>query len=242
MKSTKGKNQRALVLGISKYPPPISQLPGVAADVSAMAALLGSKHGVFPKKSITVLTDKAADRQAVLDSLQAVFGGASPDDTIFVYMAGHGDVENGDYFFIAYDTDVDRIPETGVPLTALKGLFDRTKSRQVCLWLDFCHSGGILKQRRVSVADEWTIIKRTLHVVQGQGKVIYAACNPSQSAYEDPSIGHGLFTHALLRGLRGDAAANGEVTVSSLYDFIDREIGSHRQRPQFSGIFKAASC
>ena len=231
----KTRNQRALVLGISKYPPPISKLPGVAADVSAMATLLGGNHGVFSKKSITVLTDKQATRQAVSDKLQAVFDGASPDDSVFVYMAGHGDVENGDYFFIAYDTALDRIPHTAVPLKTLKGLFDRTKSRQVCLWLDFCHSGGILTRRKASVTDDWTVIKRTLHVVQGQGKVIYAACNPSQSAWEDSTIGHGLFTHALLRGLRGDAVANGEVTVSSLYDFIDREVGSHRQRPEFFG-------
>ena len=231
----KTRNQHALVLGISKYLPPIPALPGVAADVSAMAALLGGSHGVFPKRSITLLADKQANCQAILDNLREVFGGASPDDTIFVYMAGHGDMENGEYFFIAYDTDVDRIPETGVPLKTLKSLFDRTKSRQVCLWLDFCHSGGILTRRRVAATDDWAAIKRTLHVVQGHGKVIYAACNPNQSAYEDPKIGHGLFTHALLRGLRGEAIANGEVTVSSLYDFIDREVGSHRQRPEFFG-------
>ena len=231
----KPQNQRALVVGISKYPSPITKLPGVAADVSAMAALLGGNHGVFRKSSIVVLTDKQATRQAILDHLKAIFDGASPDDTLFVYMAGHGDVKNGEYFFIAHDTDLDRYTDTAVPLKTLKGLFDRTKSRQVCLWLDFCHSGGILTARRVSADDDWSVIKRTLHVVQGQGKVIYAACNPSQSAYEDSTIGHGLFTHALLRGLRGEAAPDGEVTVSSLYDFIDREIGSHRQRPEFFG-------
>jgi len=231
----KTRNQRALVVGISKYPRPITKLPGVAADVSAMAALLGGNHGVFSKRAIKVLTEKQANRQSILDNLKAVFDGASSDDTIFVYVAGHGDVENGDYFFIAYDTAIDRITETAIPLKKLKSLFDRTKSRQVCIWLDFCHSGGILAQRRVGTTDDWSVIKRTLHVVQGQGKVIYAACNPSQSAYEDSTIGHGLFTHALLRGLRGQAVANGEVTVSSLYDFIDREVGSHRQRPEFFG-------
>ena len=195
----------------------------------------GGNHGVFRKSSIVVLADKQATRQSVLDRLEAIFDGASPDDTLFVYMAGHGDVEKGEYFFIAHDTDPARVPHTAVPLKTLKGLFDRTKSRQVCLWLDFCHSGGILRARRVSASDDWSVIKRTLHVVQGQGKVIYAACNPSQSAYEDPAIGHGLFTYALLRGLRGEAVANGEVTVSSLYDFIDREVGSHRQRPEFFG-------
>jgi hypothetical protein len=141
----------------------------------------------------------------------------------------------GEYFFIAYDTDLADMPATAVPLKAIKRMFDGAKSKQVCLWLDFCHSGGILARRAAAVDDDFSIIKRALQVVQGQGKVIYAACSPSQSAYEDPKIGHGLFTHALLLGLRGKAIANREVTISSLFDFIDREVGSHRQRPEFFG-------
>ena len=102
------------------------------------------------------------------------------------------------------------------------------------LWLDFCHSGGILA-RSSTGRDDRDIINRTLSVVHGRGKVILAACTESQSAYEDSSIGHGLFTDALLRGLKGDAEAGGEVTANSLFDFIDREVGSHRQRPMYFG-------
>ena len=49
------------------------------------------------------------------------------------------------------------------------------------------------------------------------------------------SWGHGLFTGALLRGLKGEAANKGEVTVNSLYDYIDRQMGSERQRPMMFG-------
>ena len=45
----------------------------------------------------------------------------------------------------------------------------------------------------------------------------------------------GLFTEALLRGLRGEAGNKGEVTVNSLYDYIDRRLGSARQRPMMFG-------
>ena len=72
-----------------------------------------------------------------------------------------------------------------------------------------------------------------MKVVQGEGKLIYAACTPEQKAYEDNS--HGLFTHALLRGLQGDAKVDGEVTANSLYDYIDRTMGSTRQRPMMFG-------
>ena len=40
--------EKALVIGISDYPPPIRKLPAVANDVREMARLLGSDQGQFP--------------------------------------------------------------------------------------------------------------------------------------------------------------------------------------------------
>jgi uncharacterized caspase-like protein len=74
-----------------------------------------------------------------------------------------------------------------------------------------------------------------LKVVQGQGKLIIAACTPAQSACESAAVGHGLFTGALLRGVKGKVASGGEVAVNSLFDYIDRKMGSNRQRPMMFG-------
>ncbi len=231
-----GQKQAALVVGISNYLSPIDSLPAVASDVQAIGKILKSKDGVFRSGDVTALTERSATREKILASMRETLAGASADQTVFVYLAGHGHVEKGQYYYIAYDTEVDRVAETGVPLARIKALFDASKSHRVFLWLDFCHSGGILvRGRRPPMPDDRFVIERAISVVQGQGKVIVAACSPSQYAYEDQTIGHGLFTDALLRGLRGGAKVNGEVTANSLYDFIDREIGSTRQRPVHSG-------
>ncbi len=44
-----------------------------------------------------------------------------------------------------------------------------------------------------------------------------------------------MFTDALLRGLKGEAANKGEVTINSLFDYIAREMGSDRQQPMIFG-------
>jgi hypothetical protein len=227
--------QRALVVGVSAYPPPISKLPAVAADVRGIAKLLSSRNGVFPSSAVTVLADAAATGKAVLAALRKTFSGAKADDTIFVYFAGHGGVEKGAYYYLAHDTAHDRLAETGIPLAEIKRLFDRTASKRVFVWLDCCHSGGILP-RATTAKTDISVIKREIGVLQGEGKIIVAACTPEQSAYEDSTLGHGLFTHALLRGLKGEAkSAHGEVTASSLYDFIDREVKHPAQQPVFFG-------
>jgi hypothetical protein len=226
-----GTGQQALVVGVSDYPDPDDRLPAVAADVREMAKVLSSKHGVFPANGVAVLADKQATRDKVLAALRSVFSGSAAAETVFVYLAGHGVVIGGRYYYVAYDTNSEA---TAVPLTEIKALFDATKSRRAFLWLDFCHSGGILA--RGGSPGDIAAVKRAIGVVSGHGKVIVAACTPTQSSYESSALGHGFFTHALLRGLRGEAkSAQGEVTAHSLYEFIDHQVANSRQQPVFFG-------
>ena len=223
-------NQRALVIGVSDYPNPADRLPAVAADVREMAKVLSSKYGTFPAKGVTVLADKQATRDKVLAALRSAFGGSAVE-TVFVYLAGHGVEIGGSYYYVAYDTISEA---TAVPLAEIKAIFDGTKSRRAFLWLDFCHSGGILA--RGGKSGDIAAVRRAIGVVSGYGKVIVAACTSAQSSYESSTIGHGFFTHTLLRGLRGEAkSAQGEVTAHSLYEFIDHQVANPRQQPVFFG-------
>jgi hypothetical protein len=226
--------QRALIVGVSDYCPPVTSLPAVANDVREMAMLLTSKNGAFDKEAVSTLADKGATRDAIFAGLSEVFSKATANETVFVYFAGHGTVSGQTFFFLPHDVDVHDIENSCVPLTTIKSLFDRCRSQRVFLWLDFCHSGGILA--RGFQGDAMTTLRRTLEVSQGRGKVIVAACTSSQSALEDSAIGHGLFTHALLRGLKGEAkSVQGEVTAGSLYEFIDRHVAGPEQQPVFFG-------
>lgn len=228
--STRG----ALVVGVSAYAPPVNALPAVANDVREMAKLLGSKNGAFPQSSVKSLTDRTATRAAILGALENVLLEAQTDETVFIYLAGHGTARDGKYYYLPFDVDRNDIEGSCVQLANVKSLFDQSKSRRVFLWLDFCHAGGILA--RGSEDSALNSLRRTLEVVSGQGKVIVAACTSNQSAFESSSLGHGLFTHALLQGLKGDAkSAQGEVTASSLYDYIDHQISNTDQQPVFFG-------
>ena len=227
--------ERALVIGISDYPPPIRKLPAVANDVREMAKLLSSDKGQFPSKNVQCLADGEATHQAVLEGIEATFSGVQADDAVFAYLAGHGAVVAGEYYFIAHDTTAQGIAINGVPLKRLKAAFDSSPSQRALMWLDFCHSGGIIPRDLGIEVDDREVISRALEVVQGQGKLIVAACTPGQKAYESAAVGHGLFTEALLKGLKGDAANKGEVTINSLFDYIDKQMGSDRQRPMMFG-------
>lgn len=221
--------QRALVVGVSSYPLPISTLPGVANDAAAMAELLGSPQSRFRDGEVVVLTDAQATGAAIREQLASVLGGAGKDDTVFVYMAGHGTVVNKAYYFLPHDTVPANIADSGLPLVGLRDLFDGCRSRRVFVWLDFCFSGGIIERSADAdhVAEEQEVIARTLRVAKGAGKLIVAACTAEQTAKEPKhgAVKHGFFTLALLEGLRGKAAnSDNEVTASSLYEYVVKRV------------------
>jgi hypothetical protein len=232
---SKTGREKALVIGISNYPSPIRPLPAVANDVLEMSTLLGSDKGQFSAQNVLRLTDSEATSKEVLKALETTIAKVQPDDAVFAYLAGHGAVQKDKYYFVAHDTNIEKLPSTGVPLTKIKQAFDNSPSQRAFLWLDFCHSGGIIPRDLAGEEEDRDVIERTLKVAQGQGKLIVAACTPSQSAWESPTVGHGLFTDALLKGLKGDAANKGEVTINSLFDYIDKTMGSDRQRPMMFG-------
>jgi hypothetical protein len=167
---SKTGRERALVIGISDYPPPIRKLPAVANDVREMATLLGSDKGQFPAQNVLRLTDAEASTQKVIEAIETTFSKVQPDDSMFAYMAGHGAVVGGDYYFIAHDTNAQDIRTSGVPLTKIKAAFDASPSQRAFLWLDFCHSGGIIPRDLTVEPDDPEVISRALAVVQGQGK------------------------------------------------------------------------
>ena len=109
--------------------------------------------------------------------IEGTFSGVQADDAVFAYLAGHGEVVAAEYYFIAHDTTAQGIAINGVPLKKIKEAFDASLSQRAFLWLDFCHSGGIIPRASLS----WTGRPRghqpgRLEVVQGQGKLIIAAC------------------------------------------------------------------
>ena len=230
-------NSRALVVGVGNYPAGITRLPAVAADAQAVVKLLGSDRGAFDPARMTLLADTSATRDQVLATLRDTLAGASRDETVFIYFAGHGSVApDGCYYFVPYNGNFDSLAATGVSLTEIRKLFEQSPCARLFMFLDFCHSGGILARGVAEPAaeDATTNVARTLEVLRGKGKVILCACTADQRAYENAS--HGRFTGKLLLGLQGEAAnQNGEVTVSSLHDYLDEQMGSAAQTPMFYG-------
>jgi len=93
----------------------------------------------------------------------------------------------------------------------------RINCRKV-IFLDVCHSGQ---------ATETNVIRRL--IPDGQGPFIMAACEQNQLSYEDPKVGHGLFTYSLMQAMgpdfrRLDKDSSGEMTCKQLFRYVDKKL------------------
>lgn len=216
--------KRALCIGVSDYNSLAPDLPGVANDVNEIATLLAGDDGSFGS-NLSIVLDSEATKSRIVEEIEAIFV-ADQNDELLVYMAGHGTEDNEHYYFVPFGSQAGHVEEWAFPLTQLKTLFDSSKAKRILVFLDFCHSGGIVPRSASSATKDMTeVLSRDITITGGTGKMIYAACTEHQSSYEHPIDEYGYFTKAVAEGLRGAAAnANGEITPNLLFDFVSEQL------------------
>lgn len=220
---------KALLIGVNKYKDKtFRNLNNVTNDILGIGGILGNSSVDYGQRN---LLGTEATKDNIIQSLEAFFG-CNNEDTVFLYWAGHGS-SDGNGFFIAYDTENDNKRNTAVEMSYIKELIENTSAKAVVVMFDCCYSGTVAR----GASDFKATIERSLHVT-GNGKVIIAACDYYQEAYELDNENHGRFTYHVLQGLEGKAAdIKGNVNVFDLYSYVSSEMSQYPnlQTPVFNG-------
>jgi formylglycine-generating enzyme required for sulfatase activity len=214
-------NAYAVVVGISQYSEEvIPKVPYAVKDAQAIAALLETQAGI-PKTHIKVLTDS----KATLSGLRNHLGDwlrmrAKADATVYVYFAGHGtpNLQTQSGAIVPWDGHPD-FPAGLYPLKELEDTLGTLPTKDVIVFLDSCFSGGAGR----SVLPKGARPMGLQYPVLAQGNVmVLAAATGTQISSDYDKAGHGLFTHYLLAGLRGEADADkdGLVTLTEIFPFV----------------------
>lgn len=222
-----------LAVGVEKYPDADMALKHSVSDANAIAEEIATraqplfKRGVFAPK---VLKDKDADLKGIEQAFQELKKEMKPQDTLVIFLAGHGEapVAKG-YTFLPWDFKRGAVGDAGEGLSEarLRRILEQSPTNTLIL-ADTCDAGG--------AAD---MIETAYQRMSGVSKhVVIGASRRFQFAKEGYQ-GHGVFTAALLRILRGKAPADEDprlrvtdlrALVAKEVDKISRELGDSRQR------------
>lgn len=204
--------KQALVVGIDKYEHPFQPLNGCIKDAMGLVKVLennqdGSSNFVCERLYHDVT------RTRLKDAIQNFF--KEPHDISLFYFSGHGSTTEFGEFLIPKGA---KHEEDGIPLRYLVEQANESKSDNVIIILDCCYSGGIINIQASSRA----------------GLSILTASRGDQRAVEKRTgnITEGVFTKFLLDGLEGGAAdVLGNVTLLSIYAYVEQAFGRTKQRP-----------
>jgi len=194
-------------VGINRYADESMNLNLAAGDARTMAGLFQQRGPVlYNEVHTTTLLDEEATAPAILQSLRDLAKKARPQDTVAVFLAGHGTVVGRQYYFLPHEfqrqadsleEDVHglglsaaRIQETLVAIPALKRI----------VVFDTGQSGGRVGLARTA-RDPFAFRGAIERLSRSSGAFMMAAAAASDQAQEVPDLGHGVLTYTLLAGL-----------------------------------------
>jgi hypothetical protein len=217
----------AIVVGTSTFADPSLQLTFPAKDARNFAAAL--KLGAdrlygAPNVSIRVLTSDAASpdglptKANIRSAFDSVHKRAKPEDTLVVYLSGHGTMSPSDrdlYYYLTADArtfDVEKDPAlkdvSTVSSTELLAWLRepvKTMPGKEVIILDTCAAGGAgealsqLTLKREIPPDQ----RRAIEMLKDStGTYILMGAAADAVSYEASKYGEGLLTYALLEGMR----------------------------------------
>jgi hypothetical protein len=149
---------RALLVGIDAYRPPFQPLKGCVQDTKEIEKLLLSNYD-FAAPSISILTDEAATKIAVIERLGWLLHGVKPGDRILFYFSGNGakartqhpEAEPDGYDelicpvdFVWFDDD------HAIRNKEFEEIFSSIPSGVSFIWIsDSCYSGGLVRESMI---------------------------------------------------------------------------------------------
>lgn len=240
------RNLWAVVVGVGRYDDStIPRLRYTVPDAEAIYQTLVNVAGL-KREHVMLLTDKT-ERKPTLRNIRWALGtflsrSASKDDTVLIFFAGHGapeidprGIERDGFakYLIPSDAEADDLYSSALPMDELETIFSRIEAERIVAFLDTCYSGaaggrtfGSRKTRAGQVDDEF--IER---LARSKGRAIITASRSTEVSLELPELGHGVFTHYLIEGLRGagDGNKDGIVTLQELYEYVEAQV-SRRSR------------
>lgn len=239
MSQEKSRDLYALVVGVGDYQDSeVPRLSRAARDAKDFSEFLRNTKDCFGQTHLTLLTDRQATRAQVAKALRDGLHEARKDDFVIVYMSGHGvphPTLPNEYYFLTHDAALSNLFGTALLMND-KNLFKGVESDHVLLIADACYSGGFAPGLDDAVAKA---APRFLSVFDNVvGRLAISSSRSNELSFEKSIYGNSIFTHFLLKGLRGEASPDpdGNISAKGLYTYVyenTKKATNGRQNPQF---------
>ena len=223
----------SVVVGVGRY----SSMPVLKySDDDAYqfySFLKSPEGGALPDKQVRVLVDEDATRSNILTTMRQVLLKADENDVVIFYFSGHG--LEGAFLPQDYDGINNKLYHTEI-----KAILEQSKAKHKICIADACHSGTLLAMKQ-PIENVLQTYYRAFNASAG-GTALFMSSKGEEYSLEDQGLRSGIFSHYLIRGLKGEADVDGNkiVTIREIYDFVYKNVRTYTsnvQTPIISGKY-----
>lgn len=223
-----------LLVGVSEY----ENLPNLKYtddDAFKLNSFFKSPAGgALADEQIRVLIDGDATQNKILKELQLMSKKANENDLILFYFSGHGFVGS----FVPHDYS--KGSETLIYHQEIVEILKGSKAKSKVVIADACHAGSMDTKGECCgnlLATYYNAFRKS----KG-GTVLLLSSKADEISLESQGLRQGLFSHFLLKGLKGQADKDTDniITISELYNYVYsnvRFVTSGSQTPVIHGDF-----
>lgn len=190
--------------------------------------LMSQAGGNVPNQNIRLLTNKQAGKSAIGRAL-TLFQQARPKDRVILFFSGHG-LQGA---FVPADVRPGQ-PRSLLTYTEVRAYFKASQAGTKLCIADACMSGGMRNRQQVP--------SNTGSLTSNSQVALLMSSRATQSSIESGQLTGGVFTHYMLKGLKGAADTNQNriVTIRELYRYVAPRVkrnSPQKQAPLFFGNF-----
>ncbi len=240
------QNAHAVIIGINEYQDQkIPNLTFARADAEGVYQILTDPElGRIPPDNVILLLDEEATQRNIRYAIGTkIPKRAGERDIVYIYFAGHGSPvmnpksrsrDGMEKYLVPTDAEIDDLRATGISMDEIQRFFGWIESKQVMFFIDSCYSGeaGGRTFQNPQYQGRHLLSAEFLEDLASEGRLVVTACDVNEVSLETPDIGHGLFTHYLIEGLKGvaDKDQDGLVTIHELYEYVFEQVSQHARK------------
>lgn len=192
----------ALVVGVGEYPREsgLSRLNYAGSDAEEIGKVLKEQGYI-----VRVLRNQEALRGSVRRALTELGKAVEPSQGTFLfYFSGHGFAFDNANYLATYGTTVDDLKSEGLPVPEVEKLLKASGAKRQLMFIDACRNEPTVGGK--SVESPSFVPDRRQRLAQSEGLRILYSTKAGTVSYENPELQQGVYTHFLLKALRGDAS------------------------------------
>lgn len=224
----------AVVVGAARY----THMPSLRYtddDAYQVYAFLKSPEGgALRDEQVQLLIDEDATRANILSAIRSTFLKADENDVVLFYFSGHG--LQGSFLPVDYDGQNNTLRHE-----ELKNLLKASKAKHKLVLADACHSGSLLAIKSAALENKLKKYYTAFESTQG-GTGLLMSSKGEEYSLEDGGLRSGVFSHFLVKGLKGEADSNEDrvITIKELFVYVHQNVRTYTgnvQTPTLTGNY-----